>query len=93
MKYSGDQPTFMDFFSESSLITLSKKMYLLRTPLYFNLSKRQTTSYAIIKLVLNFICLLGLVFVPLENFTTQMVTPPLPVKGCKIRPMFGTQGH
>ena len=32
------------------------------------------------------------VFVLLENFFTHMGTSPLPVKGCKIRPMLGTYG-
>ena len=39
-----------------------------------------------------FVCFLG-IFVPLKNFFTHLETSPLPVKGCKFRPMLGTYGH
>ena len=40
-----------------------------------------------------FVCLCGVYRPTLEFFTHHMETSPLPVKGCKCWPMFGTHGH
>ena len=54
------------------------------------LNKGHNVCIFVISIVL-FVCL-GF-FVPLEEFFTHMETSPLPVKGCKLWPVLGTDGR
>ena len=42
--------------------------------------------------LLDFVCLFW-VYRPNREFFIHMETSPLPMKGCKFGPMFGTHGH